>query len=262
MVESVVGIIPDIQNIGQAMELSEKYGTVFEYNDFMLPGQLDDAGECRRKTDFYRSLDRDRSGDTLHGAFLDITVHSDDPLIREASKKRIYPSMRVAEELGIRGVVFHTGLVANFYVPYYRRGWLDRNIAFWTETLEDFPGQEIYIENMFDQEADSLAELGKAMAGHGRFGVCLDYGHACAFGGADSIGRWMEELAPYIRHMHINDNDLKDDLHLPVGDGAIDWQQFGCLRRKYQIQSSVLLEVGGYAAQKRSLEYIRENHIL
>ena len=68
---------------------------------------------------------------------------------------------------------------------------------------------------------------------------------------------WVRELAPYIRHMHINDNDLKADLHQPVGDGRIDWQKFHRLMQQYQVTSSVLVEVKGYEAQKKSLEYLR-----
>ena len=45
-------IIPDIKNISRSLKLAEQYGTVFEYNDFMLPGYLDDREECRRKLIF------------------------------------------------------------------------------------------------------------------------------------------------------------------------------------------------------------------
>ena len=54
-------IIPDIKNISRSLKLAEQYGTVFEYNDFMLPGYLDDRAECRRKMIFYKSLGRDCS---------------------------------------------------------------------------------------------------------------------------------------------------------------------------------------------------------
>ena len=72
-------IIPDSSNIRRSLDLAEKYGAVFEYNDFMLPGYLDDRAECRRKLIFYKSLGRDCSNDTLHGAFIDISVHSEIP---------------------------------------------------------------------------------------------------------------------------------------------------------------------------------------
>ena len=45
-------IIPDSSNIRRSLDLAEKYGAVFEYNDFMLPGYLDDRAECRRKMIF------------------------------------------------------------------------------------------------------------------------------------------------------------------------------------------------------------------
>ncbi len=68
---------------------------------------------------------------------------------------------------------------------------------------------------------------------------------------------WVKTLAPYIRHMHINDNDLENDLHLPVGEGRLDWQEFDRLVRKYRIEAPVLVEVNGYEAQRKSLEYMR-----
>ena len=170
--------------------------------------------------------------------------------------------METAEELGVRGVVFHTGLLRDYREKSYLENWLETNAAFWEKVLEDFPGREIYLENMFEADGECLAKLGRRMASSGRFGICLDYAHAAAFGDAENLVGWMERTAPYIRHMHINDNNLKDDLHLPVGRGKIDWQQFRHLMEKYQVNASVLLEVKGFEAQKESLEYIRKNHIL
>ena len=72
---------------------------------------------------------------------------------------------------------------------------------------------------------------------------------------------WVRTLAPYIRHMHINDNDLENDLHLPVGDGRLDWQEFDRIVRKYRIEAPVLVEVNGYEAQRKSLEYMRRSGI-
>ena len=262
MEKSVIGIIPDICDIERTMKLTEEYGVVFEYNDFMLPRQLDQTEECRRKIEINRGLGRDRSQDTFHGAFLDLAIHSQDAMIREISRKRIYQSMEIAQELDVRGVVFHSGLVGNFYAPYYWKRWVEKNVEFWTRVLEDFPHREIYIENMFDEDEQSLAELGKALESQDRFGICLDYAHAMAFGDAKQIERWFQGAAPYIRHMHINDNNLKEDLHLPLGQGTIDWEQFGSLMRRYGVRASVLLEVAGEQAQRQSLEYIREHHIL
>ena len=100
-----------------------------------------------------------------------------------------------------------------------------------------------------------LAELAKRLADVPNFGVCLDYAHAIVFG--SDINSWVKELSPYIKHMHINDNDLKNDLHLAVGDGKIDWQAFrqsydSCLYRA----DTVLIETSSLENQQRSAEYL------
>ena len=129
MKERILEIIPDRNDIERTLKLAEEYGAVFEYNDFMIPPQTEDADKRRETVAFYRSLGRDLSQDTLHGAFLDITVHSQDPWIRRVSGKRIYQSMETAEELGVRGVVFHTGLLRDYREKSYLENWLETNAA-------------------------------------------------------------------------------------------------------------------------------------
>lgn len=262
MKKKTIEIIPDRKHIEQTLELAGDYDVVFEYNDFMLPMDLDQEDRCRQKIEFYRGLGRDCSRDTLHGAFLDVVVHSSDLLIREASRKRVYQSMEIARQMGVRGVVFHTGLIANFRADYYKKTWLDRNEEFWSRVLEDFPGIYVYMENMFDEDDRCLTELARRMSEKKYFGICLDYAHAAAFGQTEEIDRWVRRMAPYVRHIHINDNDLRNDLHLPLGDGRIDWAHFEELYEQCQIDASVLIEVNGYEAQKKSLEFLRKNGIL
>ena len=67
---------------------------------------------------------------------------------------------------------------------------------------------------------------------------------------------WIEALAGYIKHIHINDNNLKKDLHLPVGDGVLDWKRFTMYYRQYFKECSVLVETALPEDQRRSLEYI------
>lgn len=249
-------LIPDRDRIKESLELAERYHAGFEYNDFYAPDVLDDPGEVDRRVAFYQSLDRDRSRDTMHGAFLDITIHSQDRMIREASMQRIRQSMEIAARLGVRGVVFHTGRLAGFRVDYYIRHWKETNEAFFREMLKEYPEQEIYMENMFDESPDILRELAEDMKDETRFGICLDYAHAAltTYSGED----WLEMLAPYVKHMHINDNDFISDLHLAVGEGKINWDLYERLMWQYGVNASVLVEVKDLELQRRSLEYMEK----
>lgn len=234
--------IPEFHRLREWSEL----GIPFEYNDFMWPWILDDEAEVRRRIEAYRALDRDRSADTLHGPFLDITVHSQDRLIRENSESRIRQACGIASELGVRAVIVHTNFIPNFYDTSYRSGWLDSNDAFFTRLLKEYPGLWIYMENMFDEEPDLLTALAQRMEGR-RFGVALDIAHAHI--SRTDIEQWHRACAPYIRHYHINDNHGRQDEHLPLGQGNIDWRRVFPL---LQPEASVLLEV-------RSLEHYRQS---
>lgn len=251
-------IIPDSKDIDRELVLAAKYGTAFEYNDFMNPDQLDDKEYCRQKIVFYKNLGRNMSNDTLHGAFIDLVVQSTDSLIRDASRKRVYQSMEIAQELGVRGVVFHTGLIPNYRDESYMQCWRDGCVRFWRKVLDDFPEQSVYIENMFDMDASGMAALGEAMKDQERFGLCLDYAHAVIFGRGETLENWYQHTAPYVRHMHINDNNRKYDQHRPLGQGSIDWVRFGEILQNHMNPLSVLLEMTGWEAQEKSLEFIQD----
>lgn len=248
-------LVPDGNDIERSVGLAEEYGCAFEFNDFYVPAILDDVREQEKIIESYARYRSDFSGDTMHGAFLDVTIHSSDPLIREASIRRIHQSMRIAKRMGLRGVVFHTGRLSGFRVESYLMQWVDRNFAFFTGLAEEFPDQQIYMENMFDEAPDIMAVLAERMKGTGNFGICLDYAHAALYERPQR--EWVETLAPYIRHIHVNDNDLTNDLHRPVGTGKINWDAFDVLMRTNKIDASVLIEVKGYEEQKQSLEYMK-----
>lgn len=250
-----VHIIPDPAQLEASCALAREFDACFEYNDFFVPTLLDDAARLRERIERYLALDRDRSRDTLHGAFLDVTVHSTDARIRQVSELRVRQSMDVARELGVRGVVFHTGTIPNYHSPLYVDTWLTSNVAFWTVICDAYAPIQVFIENMFDMQPSLMCELAKRMADMEGFGLCLDYAHARVFGSDPSV--WVERLAPYVRHMHVNDNDGIDDLHLAVGDGTTDWQRYDQLVREAPMAPSVLLEMKSLADQRKSLEFMR-----
>lgn len=258
-------LVPDRKDMERMCGLAAEYGCAFEYNDFYIATVMDDSERQEEIIAGYRAYREGYVGeagatngfseDTMHGAFLDVTVHSDDPLIRDASMLRVRQSMETAKSMGLKGVVFHTGRLAGFRAAGYLSNWRDRNEAFFREIADRYPAQQIYMENMFDEAPDILAGLAEKMRDVKNFGVCLDYAHAMI---SRCPGReWIEALGPYIRHIHINDNDLQNDLHLAVGAGRLDWQEFDRLIRQNQIEAPVLVEVSGYEAQRESLRYMK-----
>lgn len=249
-------IIPDCRQIEASLAVANKYHCGFEYQDFFLPDLLEKEEECEKLLQLYENCGVCNKS-TFHGVFFDIVVFSDDPRIRSVSNARVEQSLSQAARLGAKGCVFHTNYTPNFLLQSYRKNWVSRNAAFWREKLKAYPQMEIYLENMFDVDWILLEQLAKEMSDEPRFGVCLDYAHAHAFGKSEEIEQWVTALAPYVKHIHINDNDLASDLHLTIGEGMIDWEGFARLYQKYLSNASVLIELRGFDKIEKSLEMIR-----
>ncbi len=252
-------LIPDPAQAEASLALAAEYDAGFEYNDFFWPALLDDPAKLRERMAFWRGFGREKRRDTMHGAFFDVTVHSDDAQIRRISEMRVLQSAEIAQEMELRGVVFHTGLIANFKTAYYTQNWLDKNTAFFTRVCQENPELGIWMENMFDTEPDMLYALALRMTDVKNFGICYDRAHAEVFGGG--AAGWLDSLAPHVRHMHINDNDRLTDRHDAVGTGKIDWRGFDAELRALDVKASVLVETNDLNKQRASLEYMRSHAI-
>lgn len=252
-------LIPDRIRMEESLELVKKYHANYEYNDFFQGDILDDRKKQMELIEFYAKVRSDFSKDTMHGAFLDVTVHSTDRRIKEVSELRVRQSLDIAKEMGLRGAVFHTNRINGFRQADYLKNWEETNYRFFATVCEEYPNQQIFMENMFDEAPDVLLSLAERMKPYENFGVCLDYGHGAISEIAES--GWMKLMAPYVKHMHINDNDGSNDLHLPIGDGRLKWKKFTKEISDYQMDTTVLVEVTGVEKQKKSLEYMVTNQI-
>lgn len=252
-------MIPDWLHIKESRALAEKWNAAFEYNDFFHMNLVDDEEMLKKRIQAYKEMKRDRSKDTLHGAFLDLCINSQDKKLAELSKFRMRQSMEIAAELHIKGVIFHTNYISGFHIPHYIEAWMESSESFYRQLAKEYDGIEIYMENMFDTSPYTLTEFANRMKDVHNFGVCFDVAHGNV--SSTPMEEWFEQLAPYIRHFHINDNDGKADLHLPLGKGCIDWNKYQMLINKYDVQSSVLIEVSSMEAVQESFLYMKERGI-
>lgn len=252
-------IIPQLKNIAESLKLAEEYGFGFEFNDFFFPDVLDSKERVKAISAEYRSHKLPELL-TCHGDFFDVLVFSSDKHIREISEMRIRQSIEAALEVGSGAVIFHTNHNPFFISESYVGNWMDCNYKFWSRILAEYPDINIYLENMCDTSPDMLAMLSEKLCSFKNYGVCFDYAHASVFG--SDIDSWVTALAPYVKHMHINDNDLKSDLHLAVGDGKIDWNRFKDYYFKYFTQATVLIETSSVENQRRSAEFLSKLGII
>lgn len=247
-------IIPIAQNLTESVCLAKEYHLGFEYNDFFSPKVLDDVMSVQKLVEQYQSCQRYGVPIfcTLHGAFYDVNVVSADEQIQKISALRVEQSLEVARQLNASAVIFHTNYNPFLNMSSYIKKWVDENADYWAGVLEMHKEENIYLENMFDTTPDVLAALSRKLAIYPNYGVCFDYAHAALT--KVGLSCWAGELGEYVRHVHVNDNDLISDLHLAVGNGKIAWDGFYQNYEKYMPDATVLVEVNSVEAQRKSLE--------
>ena len=137
-------VVSKEEKLPEYKAIEQRYDVGFEINDFYEATVLDDA-EMRKQL-VQRYLDAGiPEGSTMHGAFIDIAVFSDDERIADISKMRMRQSMEIAKQLGVCGVVFHTN-----YNPMLTGDSYDCKVVWKTakyveELLKEYPEIHIYL---------------------------------------------------------------------------------------------------------------------
>jgi len=252
-------IIPNRDQLEECLQLAEKYNLGFEYNDFFIPDVLDDNIQTESIIAEYKKQDLP-AFTTLHGAFFDVTPFSEDAKIREISDLRIEQSIRIAKKLGAKAVIFHTNYNPFLNSKDYIQGWIQTNAAYWSRVMERHPEINIYLENMFDTTPDIMEALSEKLSVYGNYGVCLDYAHASLSKVAPEV--WAKRLGRFVKHVHVNDNDLVSDLHLAWGDGQINRSHFYECFETYFKEATVLIETTPMENKIRSLEMLKKEDFI
>jgi sugar phosphate isomerase/epimerase len=166
---------------------------------------------------------------SIHAPFNDINIASLNESVREMSVIELIKIMNMASELDIKTVTIHPGLYSMVV-----SGLEDRSIMAAKRSLRTLDrmaqecGVRLCVENMpgfkffLGQTAEQMSELLEGT----NLPICLDIGHANTTGQLNEI---IDVLGSRIMNVHIHDNDGKQDQHLTIGEGTVDFDD--CLKR-------------------------------
>lgn len=148
--------------------------------------------------------------------------------LRKASLQENFKALEAAAELGIKKVVLHPG-----YISGMGKFLLDRARTYGMESIESILkktnrlGMTLCIENMFPQ-AHFLSqphEFQEVFEAFPEIRLALDFGHANLGGDRNRALEFIQRYGYRIGHIHANDNFGKEDNHLPIGAGIIDFEK-------------------------------------
>ena len=197
-----------------AASLARKWGLGLELTDFCEARKLEEPAAmeaARARCSGIDSL-------WLHAPFAELSPCAIDPRVREVVMLRFRQTVQAALALGIRRIVVHSGYIPLVYFPEW---FTARSVEFWREFLRGAPdGLCLALENVMEPGPDMLVQIAAAV-NDPRFGLCLDVGHANTRASETPPLDWIAPMAPWLRHVHLHNNDGDWDLHEALGQGMI-----------------------------------------
>jgi sugar phosphate isomerase/epimerase len=236
-----------------------------EITCFALPWILD--GDWKTRLHSYNRALKDFGGEVaIHGVFMDMITASRDAKVVLAARERIFQNIKIAKQLGAKILVlcscFNPCIAAGS--PGYVDGYMQRQIKFWTETLEPIVDSDLTLvfENLWEPQPELVRDLLDGVNSK-NFKALLDTGHANIFSKVP-LERWVEALKDYLTYIHLNDNRGDFDSNLAPGEGNIKWDKFFNALKRHELRPRICLEVEAYQDRsklentKRAIEYLEK----
>jgi sugar phosphate isomerase/epimerase len=181
---------------------------------------------------------------SVHAPFADINIASPSKPIYNAMLKRLKTSIDNANALDAYMWIFHPGLRTGVSMFYPNMDWKQNLKTAQTlfKIAEDC-GVKAAIENV----PEPFPFLMKGIEDFTKFyketseniDLVLDVGHANLNG---QMKDFLKVFADKIVHIHAHDNNGKDDQHLGIGYGTVEWENFAALLKKIAYDKVVVIE--------------------
>ncbi len=207
--------LPALEARGMGVEIADFFPVWMWQDDYLA--------HAHRWAEALRSFS---GGKCLHGAFYDLKPSAFEPEALALARTRHRQSLDVAAAIGCDMLVVHSDFPFWEPEPMAKRALAARLADYFGALAHEAEpyGVTIVIENIFDRDPRQLADLARAIDAP-NLGLSLDVGHA-HLSAPLPLDRWVWEMQPYLRHVHLHDNDGVHDRHWAMGDGNIVYQSF------------------------------------
>ncbi len=166
--------------------------------------------------------------------------------LRSASLQENFDALEAGAELGIEKVVLHPSIITGL-----GKLLMDRTKGYGMEAIETILkksislGITICVENMFPQAhfLSQPPEFQPVFDAFPELRLTLDIGHANLGGGRNRSSDFIQRYGYRIGHVHANDNFGKEDNHLPIGAGIIDFERILRELKETPYDDTITLEV-------------------
>lgn len=227
-------------------EIEEMGELGFDYLELTMdPPESTPYKILTQKRSILESLQRYRMGVMGH---LPTFVWTSDlyESLRKASLQENFEALKAAAELGIEKVVLHPGVITGLgrFLPDKAKKYAMESLAAILKMSVNL-NITLCVENMFPQAHFFFQpeEFQSIFESFPEIRLTLDIGHANLGGGKNKSIEFIHLHGYRIGHIHANDNFGKEDSHLPIGAGMIDFEKIIKKLKEIQYDETITLEV-------------------
>jgi sugar phosphate isomerase/epimerase len=225
--------------------LKEKYLPVVIENrmnpEIGIDGTIIDVHSKRDFLEMASILQQEGLSITLHGPFHDLVPGGIDKKILKATRERLRQAFDIIPLFEPLSIVCHTGYDRKRYHE-VEDEWMDTALETWEPLVKDLQGTRttLMLENVYEKTPTLLFRLLSGL-NREKVGFCFDAGHMNAFSETDMEG-WLTPLKPFLKQVHLHDNDGTFDAHLAIGAGKIDFEALFTYLGENHLKPIVTLE--------------------
>lgn len=160
--------------------------------------------------------------------------------------------------LGAKSAVLHLGWQHDIWND-FSHGWA-REAVQELMSVANKHGVKLLLENIISEgtRIESLIRLLDEIDPEKKVGICLDLGHANIEGEILTI---LSQASSRLDHIHVHDNDGKQDAHLCPGQGTIPWKNVLDFLQEKEFKGIATLELRDYSRGLNEAEDTISQHI-
>ena len=228
-------------------ELEEIAQLGFDYLELTLdPPQAHYSQIRQQRKDLLSALDRHGMKLVCHlPTFISLADLTES--VRRNSLDEVLKSIEIAAELNPLKIVAHPSHIGGLgvFVLDQARQYAKEGLATVVQ-MTDQLGLDLCLENMFPRcrygiETEEFIEIFEQFPG---LKLTLDTGHAhIGSPGGKRTLEFIETFPDRIGHVHISDNFGKEDNHLPIGTGTINFRRIVRALKRIEYNSTITFEI-------------------
>lgn len=241
-------------NFEEAVNIAKELNCGIEISRFGRLADIEDNFE-KNKVEYKAILADFDNEITLHGFFSNLNIAAKDPLISEASIKRYYQSLDLAQTFDVSKVVFHTCYNNLLKHKEYQNMYFLKNVEFYKEFILEFEKSGIIatIENVHEPDPTLIRNL-VGVINSKNLGITLDIGH-CNLHSNLTPDDWIKEYGIMLKHMHFHNNFKDEDSHSSLLKGDINIKDILLTLKQMHLYPSVTFEIFDKEDLFESVEY-------